>query len=160
MALLNRLGFRLKKTTLAHQFPYPHEHSRHAAYAVLAGSLFFISSDNLQNLLNRFDSNIKWWAIYGFLLGFFYFFASPFLGKVSKAPDQRQMFTRILFPHSGAIARRKYSWSRLWVRRVFSLVKLAEKKLITDGGGTVFGVLLHEVDFVCHQDLSAALDER
>jgi zinc transporter ZupT len=78
------MGFWPKKTTLAHQFPYPHEHSRHAAYAVLAGSLFFISSDNLQNLLNRFDSNIKWWAIYGFLLGFFYFFASPFLGKVGQ----------------------------------------------------------------------------
>ncbi|EFJ24167.1 hypothetical protein SELMODRAFT_102099 [Selaginella moellendorffii] len=67
------------KEILTHQYSYPHEHSRHAMLAVLAGCLFFISTDNFHTLIHRFDNNIKWWSIYAFLLGFFYFFSSPFL---------------------------------------------------------------------------------
>ncbi|CAM6089158.1 unnamed protein product [Calypogeia fissa] len=62
-------------------YEYPHEHSRHAVFAVLATSLFFISTDNMHTLVHNIDKNIKWWSIYGFLLGFFYFFSSPFLGR-------------------------------------------------------------------------------
>ncbi|XP_047309169.1 uncharacterized protein LOC124912574 [Impatiens glandulifera] len=70
------------KTILTH--PYPHEHSRHAVIAVVVGCLFFISSDNIHTLVQKLDSNIKWWSMYGCLLGFFYFFSSPFLGKTIK----------------------------------------------------------------------------
>ncbi|CAK9191692.1 unnamed protein product [Sphagnum troendelagicum] len=66
---------------LTHEYPYPHEHSRHALMAVLVTSLFFISTDNMHLVLHKLDKNIKWWSIYAFLLGFFYFFSSPFLGR-------------------------------------------------------------------------------
>ncbi|KAJ7562881.1 hypothetical protein O6H91_03G087600 [Diphasiastrum complanatum] len=69
------------RTILTHQYPYPHEHSRHAVMAVLIGSLFFISTDNMHTLIHKLDNNVKWWSMYGLLLGFFYFFSSPFLGK-------------------------------------------------------------------------------
>jgi hypothetical protein len=69
------------RTMLTHEYPYPHEHSQHALLAVMAVTLFFIFSDNLHIVVHKLDKNIKWWSIYGFLLGFFYFFSSPFLGK-------------------------------------------------------------------------------
>jgi hypothetical protein len=72
---------RTVRTMLTHEIPYPHEHSRHALLAVVAISFFFISTDNLHIVLHKLDKNIKWWSIYAFLLGFFYFFSSPFLGK-------------------------------------------------------------------------------
>jgi hypothetical protein len=72
---------RTVRTMLTHDIPYPHEHSRHALLAVVAISFFFISTDNLHIVLHKLDKNIKWWSIYAFLLGFFYFFSSPFLGK-------------------------------------------------------------------------------
>ncbi|XP_010275607.1 PREDICTED: uncharacterized protein LOC104610601 [Nelumbo nucifera] len=65
-------------------YPYPHEHSRHAIIAVVVGCLFFISSDNMHTLIQKLDNNIKWWSMYTCLLGFFYFFSSPFIGKTIK----------------------------------------------------------------------------
>lgn len=49
--------------------------------AVIIGCLFFISSDNMHTLIHKLDSNIKWWSMYVCLIGFFYFFSSPFLGR-------------------------------------------------------------------------------
>lgn len=72
------------RTILAHKYSYPHQHSRHALIAVSFGCLFFISSDNWHTLVQKLDSNVKWWSIYGGLLGFFYFFSSPFVGKTVK----------------------------------------------------------------------------
>ncbi|CAK7347583.1 unnamed protein product [Dovyalis caffra] len=72
------------RTILTHTYPYPHEHSRHAVIAVVVGCLFFISSDNMHTLIEKLDNNIKWWSMYACLLGFFYFFSSPFLGKTIK----------------------------------------------------------------------------
>ncbi|MBA0661215.1 hypothetical protein Goklo_005534 [Gossypium klotzschianum] len=72
------------RTILTHKYPYPHEHSRHAIIAVVVGCLFFISSDNMHTLIEKLDNNIKWWSMYGCLLGFFYFFSSPFIGKTIK----------------------------------------------------------------------------
>ncbi|KAG0612584.1 hypothetical protein M758_6G039400 [Ceratodon purpureus] len=63
------------------EYPYPHEHSRHAMLAVLATTLFFISTDNMHIVLHKLDKTSKWWSIYVVLLGFFYCFSSPFLGK-------------------------------------------------------------------------------
>ncbi|KAM3337925.1 hypothetical protein P3S68_032250 [Capsicum galapagoense] len=68
--------------TIFHSYPYPHEHSRHFVIAVVVGCLFFISSDNVHSLIQKFD--IKWWSMYACLLGFFYFFSSPFIGKTIK----------------------------------------------------------------------------
>lgn len=68
-------------TIFAHRYPYPHEHSQHAIIAVVAGSLFFISVDNIQTLIHKLDNNIKWWSMYAFFFGFLYFFSSPFLGR-------------------------------------------------------------------------------
>ncbi|CAN4115090.1 unnamed protein product [Withania somnifera] len=68
--------------TIFHSYPYPHEHSRHFVIAVVVGCLFFISSDNMHSLIQKFD--IKWWSMYACLLGFFYFFSSPFIGKTIK----------------------------------------------------------------------------
>ncbi|VVB07680.1 unnamed protein product [Arabis nemorensis] len=70
---------RLFRTILTHSYPYPHEHSRHAIIAVFFGCLFFISSDNMHTLIEKFS--VKWWSMYACLLGFFYFFSSPFIGK-------------------------------------------------------------------------------
>ncbi|KAG5410732.1 hypothetical protein IGI04_007051 [Brassica rapa subsp. trilocularis] len=67
------------RTILTHTYPYPHEHSRHAIIAVFLGCLFFISSDNMHTLIEKFS--LKWWSMYACLLGFFYFFSSPFIGK-------------------------------------------------------------------------------
>nr|CAD1820546.1 unnamed protein product [Ananas comosus var. bracteatus] len=72
------------RTILAHQYPYPHEHSRHAMTAVIIGWIFFISSDNLHTLIQKMDKNIKWWSMYICLIGFFYFFSSPFIRKTIK----------------------------------------------------------------------------
>lgn len=72
------------RTIFTHTYPYPHEHSRHAIIAVVVGCLFFISSDNMHTLIDKLDQNIKWWSIYSCLLGFFYFFSSPFIGKTIK----------------------------------------------------------------------------
>lgn len=72
---------RTVRTMLQHEYPYPHEHSQHAVLAVIAVTVFFIFSDNLHIVLHKLDTNIKWWSIYGFLLGFFYFFSSPFLSS-------------------------------------------------------------------------------
>ncbi|KAF5740703.1 Calcineurin-like metallo-phosphoesterase superfamily protein isoform 1 [Tripterygium wilfordii] len=82
--LLDSLKMERVRTILTHTYPYPHEHSRHAVIAVVVGCLFFISSDNIHTLIEKLDNNIKWWSIYGCLLGFFYFFSSPFLGKKLK----------------------------------------------------------------------------
>lgn len=81
MGLLGTLRMR---TILTHTYPYPHEHSRHAVIAVVVGCLFFISSDNMHTLIEKLDKNIKWWSMYACLLGFFYFFSSPFIGKTIK----------------------------------------------------------------------------
>ncbi|KAL4310219.1 hypothetical protein GQ457_01G026290 [Hibiscus cannabinus] len=72
------------RTILTDTYPYPHEHSRHAIIAVVVGCLFFISSDNMHTLIEKLDNNIKWWSMYACLLGFFYFFSSPFIGKTIK----------------------------------------------------------------------------
>ncbi|KAK9110489.1 hypothetical protein Sjap_018549 [Stephania japonica] len=72
------------RTILTHKYPYPHEHSRHAFIAVVVGCLFFISSDNMHTLIQKLDNNVKWWSMYACLLGFFYFFSSPFVGKTIK----------------------------------------------------------------------------
>ncbi|KAF3446689.1 hypothetical protein FNV43_RR11869 [Rhamnella rubrinervis] len=72
------------RTILTHTYPYPHEHSRHAVIAVAVGCLFFISSDNIHTLIDKLDNNIKLWSMYSCLLGFFYFFSSPFIGKTIK----------------------------------------------------------------------------
>lgn len=72
------------RTIFTHTYPYPHEHSRHAIIAVVVGCLFFISSDNMHTLIDKLDQNIKWWSMYSCLLGFFYFFSSPFIGKTIK----------------------------------------------------------------------------
>ncbi|KAJ4840817.1 hypothetical protein Tsubulata_031615 [Turnera subulata] len=82
--LLETLRMERVRTILTHTYPYPHEHSRHAIIAVVVGCLFFISSDNMHTLIEKLDSNIKWWSMYVCLLGFFYFFSSPFLGKTIK----------------------------------------------------------------------------
>ena len=84
VGLLDTLRMERVRTILTHTYPYPHEHSRHAVIAVFVGCLFFISSDNMHTLIQKLDNNIKWWSMYGCLLGFFYFFSSPFLGKTIK----------------------------------------------------------------------------
>ncbi|XP_021895757.1 uncharacterized protein LOC110813065 [Carica papaya] len=82
--LLDTLKMERVRTILTHTYPYPHEHSRHAIIAVVVGCLFFISSDNIHTLIEKLDNNIKWWSMYVCLLGFFYFFSSPFIGKTIK----------------------------------------------------------------------------
>ena len=72
------------RTILPHTYPYPHEHSRHILTAVVVGCLFFISSDNVHTLIHKLDNNIKWWSMYLCLIGFFYFFSSPFIGNTIK----------------------------------------------------------------------------
>ncbi|CAA0830296.1 Calcineurin-like metallo-phosphoesterase superfamily protein [Striga hermonthica] len=72
------------RTIFTNTYPYPHEHSRHAVIAVIVGCVFFISSDNMHTLVQKLDSNVKWWSMYACLLGFFYFFSSPFIGKTIK----------------------------------------------------------------------------
>ncbi|CAA2981512.1 Calcineurin-like phosphoesterase domain, apaH type [Olea europaea subsp. europaea] len=84
VGLLDTLNMDTVRTIFTHTYPYPHEHSRHAVIAVAVGCLFFISSDNMHTLVQKLDSNIKWWSIYACLLGFFYFFSSPFIGKTIK----------------------------------------------------------------------------
>ncbi|XP_008799898.2 uncharacterized protein LOC103714434 isoform X2 [Phoenix dactylifera] len=82
--LLDTLKMERVTTILTHTYPYPHEHSRHIMMAVVAGCLFFISSDNIHTLIQKLDNNIKWWSMYICLIGFFYFFSSPFIGKTFK----------------------------------------------------------------------------
>ncbi|KAJ9186698.1 hypothetical protein P3X46_002243 [Hevea brasiliensis] len=82
--LLDTLRMERVRTIFTHTYPYPHEHSRHAIIAVVVGCLFFISSDNMHTLVEKLDKNVKWWSMYACLLGFFYFFSSPFLGKTIK----------------------------------------------------------------------------
>lgn len=82
--LLDTLNMETVRTIFTHTYPYPHQHSRHAVIAVFIGCLFFISSENMHTLIQKLDSNIKWWSIYSCLLGFFYFFSSPFIGKTIK----------------------------------------------------------------------------
>ncbi|KAK4276652.1 hypothetical protein QN277_014778 [Acacia crassicarpa] len=82
--LLDTLKMERVRTILTHTYPYPHEHSRHAIIAVAVGCLFFISSDNIQTLVEKLDKNVKWWSMYACLFGFFYFFSSPFIGKTIK----------------------------------------------------------------------------
>ncbi|KAK1302783.1 hypothetical protein QJS10_CPB12g01574 [Acorus calamus] len=82
--LLETLKMESVRTILTHRYPYPHEHSRHAMFAVVVGCLFFISSDNMHTLIQKFENNVKWWSMYACLLGFFYFFSSPFIGKTIK----------------------------------------------------------------------------
>ncbi|KAM7514200.1 hypothetical protein LguiA_003783 [Lonicera macranthoides] len=84
VGLLDTLNMETVRTILTHTYPYPHEHSRHAVIAVVVGCLFFISSDNMHTLIQKMDNNIKWWSMYACLLGFFYFFSSPFIGKTIK----------------------------------------------------------------------------
>ncbi|KAG2663747.1 hypothetical protein I3760_16G048000 [Carya illinoinensis] len=84
VSLLDTLKMERVRTILAPAYPYPHEHSRHAIIAVAVGCLFFISSDNIHTLIDKLDSNIKWWSMYGCLFGFFYFFSSPFIRKTIK----------------------------------------------------------------------------
>ncbi|KAK4745689.1 hypothetical protein SAY87_012001 [Trapa incisa] len=81
---LGNLRMESVRTILTHRYPYPHEHSRHAIIAVVVGCLFFISSDNMHTLVEKLEDNIKWWSMYACLLGFFYFFSSPFIGKTIK----------------------------------------------------------------------------
>ncbi|XP_044511107.1 uncharacterized protein LOC123229391 [Mangifera indica] len=84
VGLLDTFRMESVRTILTHAHPYPHEHSRHAIIAVVVGCLFFISSDNMHTLIEKLDNNIKWWSMYACLLGFFYFFSSPFIGKTIK----------------------------------------------------------------------------
>lgn len=84
VGFLDSLRMERVRTILTYTYPYPHEHSRHAIIAVVVGCLFFISSDNIQTLVEKLDNNIKWWSMYACLLGFFYFFSSPFIGKTIK----------------------------------------------------------------------------
>nr|POE60977.1 hypothetical protein CFP56_75423 [Quercus suber] len=84
VGLLETLKMERVRTIFTPAYPYPHEHSRHAIIAVVVGCLFFISSDNIHTLVEKLDNNIKWWSMYGCLLGFFYFFSSPFIGKTIK----------------------------------------------------------------------------
>ncbi|KAJ9567073.1 hypothetical protein OSB04_003039 [Centaurea solstitialis] len=84
------------RTILTHTYPYPHEHSRHAIIAVVIGCLFFISSDNMHTLIQKLDNNIKWWSMYACLLGFFYFFSSPFVGKTIKPTRKFFKFARYI----------------------------------------------------------------
>ncbi|KAA0060871.1 Metallophos domain-containing protein [Cucumis melo var. makuwa] len=84
VGLLDNFKMKRVRTIFTHTYPYPHEHSRHAIIAVVVGCLFFISSDNMHTLIDKLDQNIKWWSIYSCLLGFFYFFSSPFIGKTIK----------------------------------------------------------------------------
>ncbi|KAL6880444.1 hypothetical protein ACP4OV_012009 [Aristida adscensionis] len=79
--ILGTLKMGRVRTILTHTYPYPHEHSRHIMTAVIIGCLFFISSDNMHTLIHKLDNNIKWWSMYVCLIGFFYFFSSPFLGR-------------------------------------------------------------------------------
>lgn len=79
--LLGTLKMGRVRTILTHTYPYPHEHSRHIMTAVIIACLFFISSDNMHTLIHKLDKNIKWWSMYVCLIGFFYFFSSPFLGR-------------------------------------------------------------------------------
>jgi len=79
--LLGTLKMGRVRTILTHTYPYPHEHSRHIMTAVIIACLFFISSDNMHTLIHKLDNNIKWWSMYVCLIGFFYFFSSPFLGR-------------------------------------------------------------------------------
>lgn len=82
--LLDTLKMERVRTIWTHTYPYPHEHSRHIMTAVLVGCLFFISSDNIHTLVQKLDNNIKWWSMYVCLIGFFYFFSSPFIGSTIK----------------------------------------------------------------------------
>ncbi|XP_044475287.1 uncharacterized protein LOC123203157 [Mangifera indica] len=84
VGLLDNFRMERVRTILTDAHPYPHEHSRHAIIAVAVGCLFFISSDNMHTLIEKLDNNIKWWSMYACLLGFFYFFSSPFIGKTIK----------------------------------------------------------------------------
>ncbi|WVZ61470.1 hypothetical protein U9M48_011334 [Paspalum notatum var. saurae] len=79
--LLGTLKMGRVRTILTHTYPYPHEHSRHIMTAVIIACLFFISSDNMHTLIHKLDNNVKWWSMYVCLIGFFYFFSSPFLGR-------------------------------------------------------------------------------
>lgn len=82
--LFDTLRMERVRTILTHTYPYPHEHSRHAMTAVMVGCLFFISSDNMHTLIQKLDKNFKWWSMYFCLIGFFYFFSSPFVRKTIK----------------------------------------------------------------------------
>lgn len=82
--LIETLKMERVRTILTHRYPYPHEHSRHLMIAVFAIWLFFVSSDNLQTLIMKLDKNFKWWSMYACLIGFFYFFSSPFIRKTIK----------------------------------------------------------------------------
>jgi len=79
--LFDTLKMERVRAIFTHTYPYPHEHSRHALFAVAIGCLFFISSDNMHTLIQELDKNIKWWSMYFCLFGFFYFFSSPFIRK-------------------------------------------------------------------------------
>ncbi|KAJ4801307.1 Calcineurin-like metallo-phosphoesterase superfamily [Rhynchospora pubera] len=82
--LLGNLKISRVRTILTHKYPYPHEHSRHIMIAVIMVCFLFISSDNMHTLIQKLDNNIKWWSMYVCLIGFFYFFSSPFIGKTIK----------------------------------------------------------------------------
>lgn len=82
--LIESLKMERVRTILTHRYPYPHEHSRHFIIAVFVCWLFFISSDNMQTLIMKLDKNFKWWSMYACLIGFFYFFSSPFIRKTIK----------------------------------------------------------------------------
>ncbi|KAM0032746.1 hypothetical protein Hdeb2414_s0016g00478391 [Helianthus debilis subsp. tardiflorus] len=69
------------RTVLTYAYPNPHEHSRHAIIAV-AVSLFIFAPETMYTLIQKLDNNMmKWSLIYACLLGFFYFFSSPFMGR-------------------------------------------------------------------------------
>ncbi|XP_042508858.1 uncharacterized protein LOC122084572 [Macadamia integrifolia] len=84
VGLLDTFKMDRVRTILTPEYPYPHEHSRHAIIAVVVGCLFFISSDNMYTFIQKLDNSTKWWSMYACLLGFFYFFSSPFIGKTIK----------------------------------------------------------------------------
>ncbi|MFS7972654.1 putative calcineurin-like phosphoesterase domain, ApaH type, metallo-dependent phosphatase [Helianthus anomalus] len=72
------------RTVLTYAYPNPHEHSRHAIIAV-AVSLFIFAPETMYTLIQKLDNNMmKWSLIYACLLGFFYFFSSPFMGRTIK----------------------------------------------------------------------------
>lgn len=103
IGILDSLKMESVRTILSDKYAYPHEHSRHAVIAVVIGCLFFISSDNMQTLIEKLDKNFKWWSMYACLLGFFYFFSSPFLGKTIK-PSYSNFSRWLVFMSSKSFA--------------------------------------------------------
>ncbi|KAL0017342.1 hypothetical protein SO802_004411 [Lithocarpus litseifolius] len=60
-------------------FPYQPELSRHAVVVATLSCMFFLFFDIMRTLKD--DNSIVWWSVHAGLLGFFYFFFQPLIGK-------------------------------------------------------------------------------